>query len=126
MILGIGVDAVEIDRVQQMLERFGDRLLDRVLREGEAAYVRHKPQPAAFVAVRLAAKEAAYKALSSGDASSGIGWRDVEVVKHASGAPALSLHGRAAARFAEVQARVIHVTLTHSLRTAVAVVIVES
>jgi holo-[acyl-carrier protein] synthase len=126
MILGIGVDAVEIDRVEEMLARSGERLMDRVLSAGEAEYVRQKSAPAAFLAVRLAAKEAAYKALAGGDAVPGISWRDVEVVKAATGAPSLALHGRAAARFEELGARTIHVTLTHSQHTAVAVVIVEA
>jgi holo-[acyl-carrier protein] synthase len=125
MILGIGVDAVEIERVEQMLARLGDRLIERVLCAGEAEYVRRRSSRPEFLAVRLAAKEAAYKALAGSGSTAGMGWRDVEVVKHASGAPALSLHGRAAERFRQMGARVAHVTLTHSLHTAIAVVIVE-
>lgn len=125
MIIGIGIDAVEIDRVAQMHERLGDRLLDRVFSSEERHYLRSKRLPAQHMAVRLAAKEAAYKALSGNSLARGIGWRDVEVVSREDGSPQLLLHGSAAARFAELNGTHAHVSLTHSLTTAVAVVIIE-
>jgi holo-[acyl-carrier protein] synthase len=75
--------------------------------------------------VRIAAKEATYKALAGNDLARGIGWRDVEVFSRDDGAPQLRLHGHAATRYAELQATSIHISLTHSRATAVAVVIVE-
>ncbi|HVX42201.1 MAG TPA: holo-ACP synthase [Gemmatimonadaceae bacterium] len=125
MIVGLGIDAVEIERVERMFKDKGERMLDRLFTPGELAYLTAKAKPAQHLAVRLAAKEAAYKALSGNELARGIGWRDVEVVTRSDGAPELRLHGRAAARFAELTATAAHVSLTHSATTAVAVVVVE-
>jgi holo-[acyl-carrier protein] synthase len=125
VIVGIGVDAVDIHRAERMLADWGDRMLVRLLSPGEIAYVRTKAAPAQHVAARLAAKEAVYKALAGNELARGIGWRDAEVVSRADGSPEIRLHGRAADRFAELAATRIHVSLTHSEATAVAMVIVE-
>ncbi|HXT14499.1 MAG TPA: holo-ACP synthase [Gemmatimonadaceae bacterium] len=125
MIAGIGIDAVEIDRVERMYAELGERMLNRLFTGDELTYVTDKIAPAQHLAVRLAAKEAAYKALAGNELARGIGWRDVEVVSREDGAPMLRLHGRAAQRFAELGGQTIHVSLTHSVTTAVAVVIVE-
>jgi holo-[acyl-carrier protein] synthase len=125
MIVGLGIDAVEIERVERMLDQWHERLLSRLLTTEEAAYLTGKARPAQHLAVRLAAKEAAYKALSGNDLARGISWRDIEVFSRGDGSPELRLHGRAASRFEELQATSVHVSLTHSHATAVAVVIVE-
>ena len=126
MIVGIGIDAIDIARIERMLEQRGERLLQRLFTAGELSLVQTKAAPAQHVAVRLAAKEAAYKALAGNDLARGIGWREIEVVTRANdGAPELRLHGHAAERFAELSATSIHVSLTHSEATAVAVVLVE-
>lgn len=125
MIVGIGIDAVDIARVVRMMGQHGERLALRLLTEDEYAYCRTKATPAQHIAVRLAAKEAAYKALSGNALARAIGWRELEVVSRADGAPELRLHGRAADRYAEVGAASIYISLTHSDATAVAVVIVE-
>ena len=125
MIVGIGVDAVDIDRIERMFESKSDRMLNRLFRAAEVAFLSSKIAPAQHLAVRLAAKEAAYKALSGNDLARGIGWRDVEVLSREDGSPELRLHGRAAERFAELNATTIHVSLTHSATTAIAVVVVE-
>jgi holo-[acyl-carrier protein] synthase len=125
MIVGIGIDAVEIDRVARMFADKGERMLHRLFTGDELAYIKEKPLPAQHLAVRLAAKEAAYKALAGNELARGIGWRDVEVVSRADGAPVLRLHGRAEERYRELSGSSVHVSLTHSLTTAVAVVIVE-
>ncbi|HEX4683926.1 MAG TPA: holo-ACP synthase [Gemmatimonadaceae bacterium] len=125
MIIGIGIDAVEIDRVERMYAELGDRMLNRLFTGDELSYIRDKAAPAQHLAVRLAAKEAAYKALAGNELARGIGWRDVEVVSRDDGAPMLRLHGRAKQRYAELGGHSIHVSLTHSITTAVAVVIVE-
>src|SRR5437764_4805529 len=103
----------------------GDRMLARLFTPDELSYVATKAQRAQHLAVRLAAKEATYKALSGNELARGIGWRDVEVFSRPDGSPELRLHGRAADRFAELAATTIHVSLTHSATTAIAVVIVE-
>ena len=125
MIVGIGIDAVDIDRIERMFASKRERMLNRLFSEAEVAFLSTKTSPAQHLAVRLAAKEAAYKALSGNDLARGIGWRDVEVFSRPDGAPELRLHGHAAARFAELGAATIHVSLTHSATTAIAVVIVE-
>lgn len=125
MIVGIGVDAIDIERVERMFTDKGERMLSRLFTENEIAYVGTKALPAQHLAVRLAAKEAAYKALAGNDLARGIGWRDVEVVSRPDGSPALRLHGRAQQRLAELGGGALHVSLTHSQATAVAVVIVE-
>jgi holo-[acyl-carrier protein] synthase len=126
MILGVGVDAVDIARIERMHGKHGSHMLDRLFTAAELAYLSTKAFPVQHIAVRLAAKEAAYKALSGNDDARAIGWREIEVLTRADGAPELSLHGRALARFKELAGSRIHVSLTHSQATAVAVVIVES
>ncbi len=125
MIVGIGIDAVEIERVGRMFADKGERMLHRLFTGDELSYISEKVAPAQHLAVRLAAKEAAYKALAGNELARGIGWRDVEVVSRADGAPLLRLHGRAEQRYKELGATSIHVSLTHSLTTAIAIVIVE-
>lgn len=125
MIVGIGVDAVDIDRVERMFADKGDRMLERLFTPGELTYIASKARGAQHMAVRLAAKEAVYKALAGNELARGIGWRDVEVVSRADGSPALALHGRAQQRLTELGGGIMHISLTHSDATAVAVVIVE-
>ena len=125
MIVGIGVDVVEIDRVKRMFAEKSERMLQRLFTANEIAYLSTKAVPAQHLAVRLAAKEAAYKALAGNELARGIGWRDVEIVTRDDGAPELRLSGRAEQRFSELGAASIHVSLSHSHETAVAVVVVE-
>jgi holo-[acyl-carrier protein] synthase len=125
MIVGLGIDAIDIARIERMIEGKKDRVLRRLFSEGELRYVDSKIAPAQHIAVRLAAKEAAYKALAGNELARGIGWRDVEVLTRDDGSPELLMHGRAAQRFAEIGATRSHVSLTHSQATAVAVVILE-
>ena len=126
MIVGLGIDAVDIARVERMIAHEKDRVLRRLFSEGELRYVDSKIAPAQHIAVRLAAKEAAYKALAGNELARGIGWRDVEVLTRDDGSPELLMHGRAAERFAELGATRAHVSLTHSQATAVAVVVLEA
>jgi len=126
VILGLGIDAVDIGRVERMFADKRDRMLVRLFTEDELSYVRGRPAPAQHLAARLAAKEAAYKALAGNELARGIGWRDVEVLLREDGAPELRMHGRAAQRFTELGALRAHVSLTHNESTAVAVVVLES
>jgi len=125
VIVGVGVDAVDIERIERMLADKGDRMLRRLFTPEELSFLSTKLAPAQHLAVRIAAKEAAYKALAGNDLARGISWREVEVFSLGDGAPKLRLHGRAADRYAELEATSVHVSLTHSAATAVAVVIVE-
>jgi len=125
MILGTGFDLVGIDRFNRFLQRRGERGVARLFTPDEEAYCRSHMDPVTFFAVRFAAKEAFYKALGTGIGSAG-GWRDVEVVRLASGRPRLMLHGRAAARAHQAQVRTIHVSLSHTEQTAGAFVILQA
>ena len=117
-IIGSGLDATEIERVGDAIERWGDQFVLRVFTEGEIAYCRRKRDFASSFAARFAAKEAAMKALGTGH-SRGVYWRGIEVVRH-HGPPQLRFHGGAAARFAAMGATGSLLTLTHSRELAIA------
>ncbi|MFB3853334.1 MAG: holo-ACP synthase [Vicinamibacterales bacterium] len=123
-IVGIGLDAAEIDRIASVLERFGDRFLRRVFTEAEITYCTRHRNPAPSLAARFAAKEAAMKALGTG-VSMGVSWRDVEVVR-GDGPPSLRFHGVAADRLAALGANGSLVTLTHAEKLALAHVILTA
>lgn len=125
MIVGIGTDLVEIERVRVLVQEKGERVLARLFTAGERAYCEAKARPARHLAARIAAKEAAFKALSGSDDARGIGWREIEVQMDHLGRPLLALHGRAAARAAELGVARHWVSLTHGEQAAVAVVILE-
>src|SRR5260370_42164438 len=93
MVLGLGTDLMEIERVQQSIDRFGERFLHRVFTEGEIAYCqRKKKHSAESFAARFAAKEAAAKALGTG-ISRGVGWREIEVRRGPGGRPKVGFSG---------------------------------
>jgi holo-[acyl-carrier protein] synthase len=121
-IIGIGMDATDIDRIAETIERYGDRFLRRIFSEGEVAYSMRRREPAIHFAGRFAAKEAAMKALGTGH-SQGVLWRDVEVVRRG-GPPRLQLHGGAARRFAAIGGRSSLLTITHSDDLALAQVLI--
>jgi len=122
--LGVGVDLVEVERARKMLADKGSHVYDRLLTADEAAYCRSRPDPAEHVAVRLAAKEAVYKALQGSDAARGIGWRDIEVVREQDGRPQVTLHGLARERADELRAGAVMLSLSHTHEAAIAVAIV--
>ena len=121
-IIGLGLDATDIDRVSEMIERYGDRFLQRIFTEGEIAYAMRRRVPSIHFAGRFAAKEAAMKALGTGH-SRGVLWRDVEVVRRG-GPPQLQLHGGAARRFAAMGGQSTLLTITHSEDLALAEVLI--
>jgi holo-[acyl-carrier protein] synthase len=117
-IIGIGMDATDLPRVAQLVQRYGDRFLRRVFTEGEIAYCTRRRDPVPHLAGRFAVKEAAMKALGTGH-SRGVLWQDIEVVR-AGGPPQLRLHGGAARRADSLQVRRSLVTITHSETLALA------
>lgn len=125
MIVGVGVDLVEVDRMRRLLESKGDRALARLFTEGERAYAATHREPARQLAARAAAKEAAFKALSGNDLARGIGWRELEVVSVAGRAPVLLLHGRAMERATELGVVRVHLSITHTEAMACAFVVAE-
>lgn len=124
MIAGVGVDIVDIARIQALLDRYGERFLGRVYTEAESAYAMDGANRAERLAGRFAVKEAVMKALGTGK-SQGILWRDVETVRGRFGKPEVRLHGQAVKW---VKARgwgAAHVSITHDGGKAVAFVILE-
>ena len=125
MIVGLGVDLVEIARVRRLLESRGDRALARLFTEGERAYADYRVDPARHLAARIAVKEAAFKALAGNDLAREIGWRELEVFARNDGGPLLRLHGRAENRATELGVTRTLVTISHTDTMAVAVVVLE-
>ena len=125
MIVGVGIDLVDIARMQRLLDAKGERALARLFTAGEVEYAMARVQPARHLAARVAAKEAAFKALSGSAGARAIGWRDMEVVVAPDGRPLLRLHGLAQCRASELAVAQIWLTLTHSAETAAAVVVLE-
>lgn len=116
-----GVDIIEIDRVERIFRRYGDRFLRRIYSEEEIRYSRERaPQ----LASRFAAKEAVMKLLGTG--VRGVRWRDIEVVRHPGMAPAIVLHGTARERAKRIGLTDIALSLSHSKSHAVASVVGHS
>ena len=125
MLLGLGTDLIETRRVQQSIDRFGDRFLERIFSPWEIAYCQRKKNAAESFAARFAAKEAGAKALGTG-ISRGVTWKDFEVKRETSGRPSLHLSGRAAELAAAMGVKRIQLSLTHSRDLAMAVVVVKN
>jgi holo-[acyl-carrier protein] synthase len=129
MILGIGSDLIDIRRIEQAIERFGDRFLDRIFTDAERRKCDRRANRSASYARRFAAKEACSKALGTGFRD-GVFWRDLGVVNLASGRPCMRLTGGALRRLEEITpegmtAR-LDVTLTDEPPLAQAVVIITA
>lgn len=125
MIIAIGIDVVEISRMEEVFTRQGERFRTRVFTEAEIEYCEGRASRLESYAARFAAKEAVMKALGTGWAE-GIAWRDIEVTRTETGVPGLCLRGRALELFGERGARKAHLSLTHSRDVAMAQVIFEA
>lgn len=125
MIVGTGIDLVEIARIQQSMDRFGQRFLDRIYTSAEQVYCLRKRNAAESLAARFAAKEAAAKALGTG-ISRGVSWLEIEVVRFPGGRPGLHFRGRAAAFAGRLGARYAALSLTHSAGLALANVVLDN
>jgi holo-[acyl-carrier protein] synthase len=129
MILGLGSDLIDIRRIEQVIERFGDRFLERIFTDVERRKCERRADRAASYARRFAAKEACSKALGTGFRD-GVFWRDLGVVNLPSGRPSMMLTGGALRRLEEITpagtvAR-LDVTLTDEPPIAQAVVIITA
>jgi len=122
MIVGLGIDVASIERQRHALERFGDRLWQRILTENERADLSARPDRALALAGRFAAKEAAAKALGG---QPDVWWHDVEIRVGSSGAPELIFRGRAVAHAERLGVRRSFVSLSHDAGVAAAVVVLE-
>jgi holo-[acyl-carrier protein] synthase len=124
MIIGSGIDMVEIRRIQRSMDRYGSRFLNRVYTGAEQAYCLRKRNAAESFAARFAAKEAGAKALGTG-ISYGVSWLEFEVTRAASGRPSLQFHGRAAQIAARLGFASVALSLTHTAELAAASVVLE-
>jgi holo-[acyl-carrier protein] synthase len=125
MIIGMGIDVVQNDRLRESIKKFGPRFINRIYTEIESAYCNKCADPTIHFAARFAAKEAAFKALGTGWAA-GVKWRDIEVQRLPSGQPTIHLSDEALARATSMGATRFHVSLTHDQLVSCAVVIFES
>ena len=124
VIVAIGIDLAEVERIAAAVERFGQSFLDRVFTAGEQAYCRAAANASERLAARFAAKEAVMKALGTGWGQ-GVGWRQIEVAREKTGRPYLILHDAAAHRAAALGIRSWALSLTHTHAHAIAQVIGE-
>jgi holo-[acyl-carrier protein] synthase len=124
MIIGTGIDLVEIARFRKVMERLKDRFLVRVFTPGEQQFCIQHRDPVPHFAVRFAAKEALFKALGTGWAK-GVTWLDVEVQRERQDAPKIALFGEAQRLSIELGAQRVHLSLTHSDNWAIAMVVLE-
>jgi len=124
MILGTGIDIIEVARVAASHEKFGERFLKRILRPAEIAYCLSHKQPAPFIAARFAAKEAVSKAFGTGIGSQ-LGWQDVEVGRKPSGEPFVILHDDGLRLFETRHGRQFHLSLSHTGTYAAAMAVFE-
>jgi holo-[acyl-carrier protein] synthase len=125
MILGTGIDLIEVDRVEAAHEKHGERFLRRILHPAEIAYALSHKRPGPFLAARFAAKEAISKAFGTGIGAE-LGWQDMEVARKESGEPFVILHGKGLELLASRGARCVHLTLSHTEKHATAMAILES
>lgn len=124
-ILGLGTDIVEIARIEQVVNRSGDRLAKRILTEAEWQHYQQHHQPVRFLAKRFAVKEAAAKAFGTG-IRNGLAFNQFEVYNNQLGKPCLKLLGQAAQLAEQLGIEHYHVTLADERRYACATVIFES
>ncbi len=125
MILGTGIDFIEVARIEASFQKFGDRFLQRILRPPEIAYCLSHKRPAPFLAARFSAKEAISKAFGTGIGAQ-LGWQDMEVGRKESGEPFVILHENGQKLLQQRGARIVHLSLTHTDQHASAVAILES
>ena len=124
MILGTGIDIIEVTRIAASFEKFGERFVNRILLPDEIAYCLGHRHPAPFLAVRFSAKEAVSKAFGTGIGAQ-LGWQDIEIRRKESGEPFVVLHSKGKELFAARGAKALHITLSHTQQYAAAMAILE-
>ena len=124
LVIGLGTDLIEIDRIEQSIRRFGDAFLHRVYTPAEIAYCNRKKNAAESFAARFAAKEAGAKALGTG-ISRGVSWREFEVRRQPGHRPELHLSGRAEEIARALGVKRVSLSLSHSRSMSIAVVVAE-
>ncbi len=124
MIVGTGVDIIEVERVAEAIERYGERFLRRIYTAGEIKYCQSKRNSSERFAARFAAKEAAFKAIGTG-LRMGVAWKEVEVRREPSGRPSLNFSGAAAAHAVALGMKRASLSISHTAELAIANVILE-
>jgi holo-[acyl-carrier protein] synthase len=124
MILGTGIDIIEVARIAASYEKFGERFANRILLPDEISYCLTHKTPAPFLAVRFAAKEAISKAFGTGICAA-LGWRDMEIRRKESGEPYVVLLGKGRELFAARGAKQLLISLSHTEHYAAATAILE-
>jgi holo-[acyl-carrier protein] synthase len=124
MILGTGIDLVEVARIESAHTRFGERFLSRILKPDEIAYCMAQKRPGPFLAARFAAKEAISKAFGTGIGAQ-LGWLDMEVRRKESGEPYVILHDKGLTLMENRKATRVHLSLSHTENHATAIAILE-
>lgn len=122
MIYGIGIDLVKIQRMKEVVEKWGQRFLERVFTKGEIAYCYEKKEPYLSLAVRFAAKEALIKAIGS---AVPVSLTDIEVMNVETGKPLLKINGKLEEFFQEKSIIHVHLSLSHEHEYGVACVVLE-
>ena len=118
-IIGIGIDVIEVERIEDAVEEFGDRFLERIFTDGERAYCGRQKRPQIHYAARWAAKEAVSKAFGTGIGTE-LCWTEIEVVRRDSGEPILILSGKAKLIAEGKGIREVKISLTHAKHYAAA------
>jgi len=125
VILGVGIDIIEVARIRASHEKFGERFARRILLPAEIEYCLTHKDPAPFLAVRFAAKEAISKAFGTGIGAQ-LGWQDMEIRRKETGEPYVVLHGGGVKLIEHRQGKHVLVSLSHTINYATAVAILES
>jgi holo-[acyl-carrier protein] synthase len=125
LILGTGIDIIEVQRIEAAHKKFGERFLQRVLLPDEMEYCLSHKFPGPFLAARFAGKEAISKAFGTGIGQH-LGWHDMEIRRKKSGEPFVVLHGKGRTLLRKRGGRIVHISLSHTARHATAVAILES
>jgi holo-[acyl-carrier protein] synthase len=124
MILGVGIDIIEVGRIEASHQKFGERFLNRILHPNEINYCLSHRSPGPFLAARFAAKEAISKAFGTGIGSQ-LAWQDMEVGRKESGEPFVILHGNGQKLLESRGGRTVHLSLSHTASHAAAVAVLE-
>jgi holo-[acyl-carrier protein] synthase len=124
MIVGTGIDIIEVDRIKNSIQKYSDRFKKKIFTQKEIDYCDSQAEPAKHFAARFSVKEAVLKCFGTG-MSGGILWKDIEVDKLESGQPILNLYGKGEKIFDQLNLKHIHISITHDKSYAVAHAIAE-
>jgi holo-[acyl-carrier protein] synthase len=125
MIIGTGVDIIEVARIDRLLEKHSPRFEEKIFTPDEVLYCKSKAIPGIHFAARFAAKEAVMKCLGTG-MDKGIAFNEIEVTHENSGQPIIKLHGKGKEHSTRLKIKTIHISLSHEKKYAIAQAIAEA